>query len=49
MRLLLRVVRSNTAHDIYKLDGEVHETVMTGEISVISKFCEIEWLKWVMF
>ena len=42
-------IRSNTAHEIYKLDGEVPKTVMFGETSDISQFCELEWFKWVMF
>ena len=42
-------IRSNTAHEIYKLDGEVVETVMSGETSDISKFCKLEWFEWVMF
>ena len=42
-------IRSNTAHDINKLDREVPKTVMSGENSNISKFCELEWFKWVMF
>ena len=31
-------IRSNTAHDIYKLDREVPKTVMTGETLDISQF-----------
>ena len=42
-------IRSNTAHDIYKLDREVPETVMSGETSDISQFCKLEWFKWVIF
>ena len=42
-------IRSITAHEIYKLDGEVHETVISGKTSDISQFCEIEWFKCVMF
>ena len=42
-------IRSNTAHDIYKLDGEVPKTVVSGETSDNSQFCELEWFKWVMF
>ena len=41
--------RSNTAHDIYKLDGEVPKTVMSDETSDISQFCKLEWFDWVMF
>jgi hypothetical protein len=33
-------VCSNTTHDIYILQGEVPETVMSGETSDISQFCE---------
>ena len=42
-------IRSNTAHEIYKLDGEVPKTVMSGEISNISQFCKLEWFQWIMF
>ena len=42
-------IRSNTAHDIYKLDGEVPKIVMSGETSDISQFCELAWFEWVMF
>ena len=41
--------RLNTAHSIYKLDGEVPETIMSGEMSDISQSCELEWFDWVMF
>ena len=42
-------IRSNTAQWTYKLDGKVPETIIIGEKSDISQFCEFEWLKWVMF
>ena len=42
-------IRSNTAHDTYNLDWEVPNTVMSGEVSGICQFCELEWSKWVMF
>ncbi len=42
-------VRSHTAHDIFKLDGEVPETVMSGKTANISQFCELGWYKWVKF
>ena len=29
-------IRANTAHDIYKLNGEVPKTVMSGETSDVS-------------
>ena len=34
-------IRSNTAHEIDKLDGEVPKTVMSGETSDISQFTEL--------
>ena len=43
------LIRSNTAHEIYELGGEVPETVVSGETSDISPFCELEWYEWVMF
>ena len=42
-------IRSNTAHEIYKLDGEVPKTVMSGETSDISQFCKLGWFEWFMF
>ena len=50
--LLIRIenyLRSNTAHNIFKLDGEVPKTMMSGETSDISQFCELEWFEWVSF
>ncbi len=32
-------VRSHTAHDIFKLDGEVPKTIMFGKMADISQFC----------
>jgi hypothetical protein len=40
---------SNTAHDIYSLQGEVPETVMSGKITDISQFCKFAFYDWVMF
>jgi len=42
-------VRSNTAHNIFILQGEVPETVMSGETSDISQFCEFAFYDWIMF
>ena len=42
-------VHSNTAHDIFILQGEVPETVMSGETSDISQFCEFAFYDWIMF
>ena len=36
-------IRTNTAHNIYKLTAEV--PVMSGETSDISQFCKLEWFK----
>ena len=41
-------IRSNTAHDINKLEEEVPKTVISEETSDISQFCKLEWFKWVM-
>ena len=32
-------IRSNTAHNINKLDGEVPEAIMSGNTSIINQFC----------
>ena len=40
---------SNVVYNIYKLDQEVPKTVMSGETSDISQFCELVCFKWVMF
>ena len=42
-------VRSNIAHDIYKLDGEIPKTVMLGDTSAIIQCCKLQWFKWIMF
>ena len=39
--------RSNTAHGIYMLHGEVPETFMSGETYDIIQFCELEQYEWV--
>ena len=43
------LVRSHTAHDVYMLEGEVPETMMTGQTAGISNLCEYKWYEWVMF
>ena len=42
-------VRSLTWRDVYALDGEVPETMVTGQTADISQFCELAWYDWVMF
>jgi Reverse transcriptase (RNA-dependent DNA polymerase) len=46
---LASLVRSNTAHDIYKLNGQVPDTVMFGQTADISHICEYHWYSWVLF
>ena len=41
--------RYNAAHEIYKLDGQVPNTVMSGKTSDISQFCKQEWFKCIIF
>jgi hypothetical protein len=43
------LIRSNTAHDIYELGGEVPETIMSGETSDISQLCELGWYEGCQF
>eukprot|EP00804_Cyclotella_cryptica_P003812 CCRYP_018937-RA/>CCRYP_018937-RA protein AED:0.24 eAED:0.24 QI:0/0/0/1/0.66/0.5/4/0/462 len=40
-------VRSHTAHDIYRLDGRVPETIVSGETADIGPFCEFGFWDWV--
>jgi hypothetical protein len=42
-------VRSMTAHDIYKLNEQVPETIVSGETADISPFALFAWYEWVMF
>jgi Reverse transcriptase (RNA-dependent DNA polymerase) len=42
-------VRSNTVHDVYALDTQVPETIVSGETSDISTFAEFAWYEWVKF
>ena len=42
-------VRSFTAHDIYKLGGQVPETLVSGETADISPLAQFQWYEWVMF
>ena len=46
---LQALIRSNTALDIHGLDGQVPETVMSGQTADISAICEFEWFQLVMF
>ena len=42
-------VRSLTAHDIFKLNGQVPETIVRGETADISPFALFGWYEWEMF
>ena len=42
-------VRSHTAHNIYRLDGRVPKTVVSGETANMSPFCEFGFWDWVKF
>ena len=42
-------IRSMTAHDIYRLDGQVPETLVSGETADISPFAAFKWYEWVLF
>ena len=43
------LIRSNAAHDVHELKGEVPKTVLSGETSDTSSFCELGWHEWVKF
>ena len=42
-------IRSHTALGIYNLDGEVPETVMTGQTANIGPWCDFQWFQWVKY
>ena len=42
-------IRSHTVLDIYELEGQVPETVMSGQMADISAICEFVFFQWVMF
>jgi hypothetical protein len=46
---LKSLIRSNTAHTIYKLQVQVPETIVASETSDILLFRELEWYEWVKF
>ena len=43
------LIRSPTSLDIYGLEGQVPETVMSGQTCDISSLCEFECFEWVIF
>jgi hypothetical protein len=42
-------IRSHTALDIFSLNGQVPETIVSGETADISPFALFEWYEWVMY
>ncbi|KAI2500778.1 Reverse transcriptase (RNA-dependent DNA polymerase) [Fragilaria crotonensis] len=42
-------VRSLTAHDMFRLNGQVPETMISSETADISPLAQFGWYKWVMF
>jgi hypothetical protein len=47
--VLASIVRSHTALDIGKLQGQVPETIMMGQTADISFICDFGWYDWVYF
>jgi hypothetical protein len=42
-------IRSCTANDVYALNGQVPETIVSGETADISAIAEFQWYEWVKF
>ena len=42
-------IRSHTALDIYELEGQVPETIVSGQTADISPFVECAWYEWVFW
>ena len=43
------LIRSNNVLDIYGIEGQVPETVLTGQTGDISNLCKYEWFQWVIY
>ena len=43
------LIRSHTALDIHRLQGQVPETMITGHTADISRLYEFEWYEWIKF
>jgi hypothetical protein len=43
------LVRSHTALNIFSLEGQVPETIMSGQTADISCLAEYKWYQWVKF
>ena len=42
-------IQSHTVLNMYGLEGQVPETLMTGQTGDTSNLCEFEWFQWVIF
>ncbi len=38
-----------TAHEIYRLDGQVPEMIVSGKTADIAPFATFKWYEWVLF
>ena len=47
--MLEATIRAHTVHDIFELNGEVSETLVSGQTPDISHFTQHEWYEWVKF
>lgn len=43
------MIMSHTAHDLMDLQGEVPQTVVSGQTADISSLCQHSWYEWVKF
>ena len=43
------LIRSHSVNSIYKTNGQVPETIMTGTTADISHISKFWWYEWVMF
>ncbi len=42
-------IHFHSVNSVYRLDGEVPKTYMSGETADISQFFELAWYNWVMY
>ena len=47
--MLEATIPAHTVHDIFELNGEVSETLVSGQTPDISHFTQHEWYEWVKF
>lgn len=43
------LIKSNTVHDIYELQGQTPEAMISGQTPDISSLCEHKWYAWIKF